>query len=362
MISRRQFLLTTISAVAAVTIPTVARAMPLVGQTRFPMEAGEDKSLMPDDQDSDLWTTIKVIGVGGGGCAMVEHMIAGGAKGIEFICADTDTQALSRSAAHKTVRLGPTGLGAGGKPEQAREVAELVVDDIRAAIEGAHMLLVVAGVGGCVGTGAVPVIARMAREMGIVTVGVVTTPCESEGALRMANADGGLSDLGANVNSLIVVPNEKLLKMLGGNATLDVAFAHANDVLKTAVVGIADTINEQGLADIDFEDVRTVMEEPGRAKIGTAVAAGPDRARIAAERAMACPLLDGIDLSAAGGLLVLVSAAYGTLRLGECKLAMNTIRAHASSTAHVIYGTFHGDDLGNQIRVTVIATGVNSEA
>jgi cell division protein FtsZ len=215
--------------------------------------------------------------------------------------------------------------------------------------------------GGGTGTGAAPVIARVAREMGILTVGVVTKPFEFEGKRRMDNADSGLSELEANVDSLIVVLNEKLLEVLGDDATQDEAFAHANDVLKNAVGGIAEIINVPGHVNVDFEDVRTVMGEPGKAMMGTAVASGPDRARIAAEQAVACPLLEGIDLSGAKGVLVLITAAKGSLKLSESKLAMNTIRAYASPDAHVIYGTAYDDNLGDQIRVTVVATGLSRQ-
>jgi cell division protein FtsZ len=192
-------------------------------------------------------------------------------------------------------------------------------------------------------------------------VGVVTKPFDWEGGRRMSNADAGLAELEANVDSLIVVLNEKLLEVLGDDITQDEAFAHANDVLKNAVGGIAEIINVPGLVNVDFEDVRTVMGEPGKAMMGTAVAAGPDRARIASEQAVACPLLEGIDLSGAKGVLVLVSTAKGSLKLSESKLAMNTIRAYASPDAHVIYGTAHDDSLGEQIRVTVVATGLSRQ-
>jgi len=304
-------------------------------------------------------TQIKVIGVGGGGGNAVAHMIASAVQGVEFICANTDAQALSSSAAHRVIQLGSTGLGAGSKPDKAREAAELAIENIRTAIDGAHMLFITAGMGGGTGTGAAPVIARIAKEMGILTVGVVTKPFDWEGGRRMSNADAGLAELEANVDSLIVVLNEKLLEVLGDDITQDEAFAHANDVLKNAVGGIAEIINVPGLVNVDFEDVRTVMGEPGKAMMGTAVAAGPDRARIASEQAVACPLLDGIDLSGAKGVLVLVSTAKGSLKLSESKLAMTTIRAYASPDAHVIYGTAHDDSLGEQIRVTVVATGLS---
>jgi len=316
---------------------------------------------MIEDQAFHQGTQIKVIGVGGGGGNAVGHMITSAVQGVEFICANTDAQALDSSHAHKTIQLGTSGLGAGSKPEKGREAAELAVEDIRAAIEGAHMLFITAGMGGGTGTGAAPVIARVAREMGILTVGVVTKPFDFEGGRRMTNADSGLAELEANVDSLIVVLNEKLLEVLGDDVTQDQAFAHANDVLKNAVGGIAEIINVPGHVNVDFEDVRTVMGEPGKAMMGTAVSAGPDRARIAAEQAVACPLLEGIDLSGAKGVLVLITAAKGSLKLSESKLAMNTIRAYASPDAHVIYGTAYDDELGDQIRVTVVATGLSRQ-
>ena len=317
---------------------------------------------MIEVEEFNQGTQIKVIGVGGGGGNAVEHMIVRSVQGVEFICANTDAQALGRSAAHRTLQLGGSGLGAGSKPEKGRDAAEAAVDEIRSAIHGAHMLFITAGMGGGTGTGAAPVIARVAKEMGILTVGVVTKPFDWEGKRRMANADDGLAELEANVDSLIVVLNEKLLDVLGDDITQDEAFAHANDVLKNAVGGIAEIINEYGHVNVDFEDVRTVMGEPGKAMMGTAVANGPDRARIAAEQAVACPLLEGIDLSGAKGVLVLISAAKGSLKLSESKIAMNTIRDYASQDAHVIYGTAYDDNLGDQIRVTVVATGLSRQA
>ncbi|MES2424402.1 MAG: cell division protein FtsZ [Pseudomonadota bacterium] len=316
---------------------------------------------MMDVEEFDQGTQIKVIGVGGGGGNAVQHMMNCRVQGVEFICANTDAQALSRSPAHKVIQLGTSGLGAGSKPDKGREAAELAVDDIRAAISGSHMLFITAGMGGGTGTGAAPVIARVAKEMGILTVGVVTKPFEFEGGRRMTNADNGLTELEANVDSLIVVLNEKLLEVLGEEVTQDEAFAHANDVLKNAVGGIAEIINEYGSVNVDFEDVRTVMGEPGKAMMGTAMAEGPDRARIAAEQAVACPLLEGIDLSGAKGVLVLITAAKGSLKLNESRLAMNTIRAYASPDAHVIYGAAYDDELGDKVRVTVIATGLSRQ-
>ena len=314
---------------------------------------------MIEVEEFNQGTQIKVIGVGGGGSNAVEHMIARNVQGVEFVSANTDAQALTRSTAHRVIQLGQSGLGAGSKPEKARDAAEAAVEEIRAAIQGSHMLFITAGMGGGTGTGAAPVIARIAKEMGILTVGVVTKPFEWEGGRRMKNADDGLAELEANVDSLIVVLNEKLLEVLGDDVTQDEAFAHANDVLKNAVGGIAEIINEYGHVNVDFEDVRTVMGEPGKAMMGTATASGPDRARIAAEQAVACPLLEGIDLSGAKGVLVLVTAAKGSLKLSESRLAMSTINAYASPDAHVIYGAAYDDSLGEEIRVTVVATGLS---
>ena len=316
---------------------------------------------MIEEHAFNLGTQIKVIGVGGGGGNAVEHMIGCNVGGVEFICANTDAQALSRSAAHKTIQLGHTGLGAGSKPEKGRDAAEQAVEEIRAAIDGAHMLFITAGMGGGTGTGAAPVIARVAREMGILTVGVVTKPFDFEGGRRMNIADTGLAELETNVDSLIVVLNEKLEEVLGDDITQDEAFAHANDVLKNAVGGIAEIINVPAHMNVDFEDVRTVMGEPGKAMMGTATAGGPDRARIAAEQAVACPLLEGVDLSGAKGVLVLITASKGSLKLSESKLAMNTIRHFASPDALVIYGTAYDDGLGDDIRVTVVATGLSRQ-
>jgi cell division protein FtsZ len=310
-------------------------------------------------EEFEQGTQIRVIGVGGGGGNAVEHMIAKGVQGVEFICANTDAQALNRSSADNVIQLGHTGLGAGAKPEAGRAAAEEAVDRIRAAIDGAHMLFITAGMGGGTGTGAAPVIARVAKEMGILTVGVVTKPFDFEGNRRMKSADNGVSELEANVDSLIVVLNEKLLEVLGDDVTQEEAFGHANDVLRNAVGGISDIIHIPGLVNVDFEDVKTVMSEPGKAMMGTATAGGPDRATKAADAAVACPLLEGIDLSGARGVLVLIAAGKSTFKLSESRNAMNTIRRYAADDAHVIYGTAYDETLGDQLRVTVIATGLS---
>ena len=310
----------------------------------------------------DQVTQMKVIGVCGGGGDAVRHMIGQGVQGVQFVCANTDAQALNRSRATDLVQLGVSGLGAGSKPDVGRNAAEEAVDRIRESIAGAHMLFITAGMGGGTGTGAAPVIARVAKEMGILTVGVVTKPFEFEGKRRCTQADQGVAELEANVDSLIVVLNEKLLEVLGDDVTQEQAFAHANDVLKNAVGGISDIIHVPGLVNVDFEDVKTVMSEPGKAMMGTAQAGGPDRANKAAELAVACPLLEGIDLSGARGVLVLIAASKGSFKLSESKNAMNTIRRYAADDAHVIFGTAYDESLGDQLRVTVIATGLSSVA
>jgi cell division protein FtsZ len=311
-------------------------------------------------EEFDQGTQIKVIGVGGGGGNAVDHMIAQGVQGVEFICANTDAQALNRSKADQLLQLGSTGLGAGAKPEMGRSAAEEAESRIRESIAGANMLFITAGMGGGTGTGAAPVIARVAKEMGILTVGVVTKPFEFEGGRRAKAADAGLAELEANVDSLIVVLNDKLLDVLGDDVTQDQAFAHANDVLKNAVGGISDIIHIPGLVNVDFEDVKTVMSEPGKAMMGTAQATGPDRAAKAAEAAVACPLLEGIDLSGARGVLVLIAAGRANFKLSESRNAMNTIKRYASEDAHVIFGTAYDESLGDALRVTVIATGLTA--
>jgi len=311
-------------------------------------------------EEFDQGTQIKVIGVGGGGGNAVDHMIAQGVQGVEFICANTDAQALNRSKADQLLQLGTSGLGAGAKPEMGKAAAEEAENRIRESIAGANMLFITAGMGGGTGTGAAPVIARVAKEMGILTVGVVTKPFDFEGGRRAKAADAGLAELEANVDSLIVVLNDKLLDVLGDDVTQDQAFAHANDVLKNAVGGISDIIHIPGLVNVDFEDVKTVMSEPGKAMMGTAQATGPDRAAKAAEAAVACPLLEGIDLSGARGVLVLIAAGRANFKLSESRNAMNTIKRYASEDAHVIFGTAYDESLGDALRVTVIATGLTA--
>lgn len=319
-------------------------------------------TLKNEEDNFNKGTKIKVIGVGGGGGNAVLHMIEKNIQGVEFINANTDAQALEHNPTHKTIQLGISGLGAGSKPEKGREAAEQAADTIRETLSGAHMLFITAGMGGGTGTGAAPIIARIAKEMGILTVGVVTKPFEWEGSRRMKNAEMGLSELEDNVDSLIVVLNERLLDVFGDDVTQEEAFSNANDVLKNAVGGISEIINEYGQVNVDFEDIKTVMGEPGRAMMGTAVARGPERAKVAAELAIACPLLEGVDLACAKGVLVLITASKSSLKLVESRLAMTTINAYASSESHVIFGAAYDESLGDDIRVTVIATGLSKKA
>jgi cell division protein FtsZ len=310
------------------------------------------------DRDPNT-TIIKVIGVGGAGGNAVEHMIKEGVGGVEFICCNTDAQALKNSSAGIKLQLGP-GLGAGGKPERAREHAQNEREKIAAALEGAHMAFITAGMGGGTGTGAAPIVAEVARELGILTVAVVTKPFEFEGR-RTKLAEEGLAELGQHVDSLIVVLNEKLMEVLGEEVSMLDAFKSADNVLKNAVGGIAEIINVPGLVNVDFEDVRTVMGEMGKAMMGSAAAAGVDRARLAAESAVASPLLEGIELSGARGVLVNITAS-GSLGLKEYKEVMATIRNYTAPDATVICGAVFDDAMEDQLRVTVVATGLGSAA
>ena len=300
-------------------------------------------------------TVIKVIGVGGAGGNAVEHMIREGVQGVEFICCNTDCQSLNLSSADVKLQLGP-GQGAGGKPEKARALALEDRERIANALEGAHMVFITAGMGGGTGTGAAPVVAEVAREKGILTVAVVTKPFEFEGK-RMRLAEEGLGELQQYVDALIVILNERLMEVLGDDVSMQEAFMAADNVLRNAVGGIAEIINVPGLVNVDFEDVRTVMGEMGKAMMGSAVAAGVDRARVAAEEAVASPLLEGIELSGARGVLVNITAST-TLGLKEYKEVMKTIRQYTAPEATVICGAVFDEAMEDQLRVTVVATGL----
>ena len=303
-------------------------------------------------------TIIKVVGIGGAGGNAVQHMIRRGVQGVEFICMNTDAGALQRSKAGLNIQLGATGLGAGAKPEVGASSAVEAKARIADALQGAHMVFITAGMGGGTGTGAGPIVAQVAKEMGILTVGVISKPFDFEGAKRAKVAEAGAHELENYVDSLIVVLNEKLFEVMGEDAEMDKAFGCADDVLHNAVAGIAEIINEQGLINVDFEDVKTVMSEQGKAMMGTATVSGMDRARLAAEAAVASPLLEGVDLSGARGVLVNITASR-SLKLSETREVMGAIRGYAADDATVIFGTVYDESLGDALRVTVVATGLN---
>ena len=309
-------------------------------------------------EPQQIGTVIKVIGVGGAGGNAVDHMIRNGVSGVEFIAANTDAQALHRGQAKIQVQLGETGLGAGAKPEAGRAAADQARDQIIECLSGAHMAFITAGMGGGTGTGAAPVIAEIAKEMGILTVAVVTKPFSFEGVRRLRAAESGIDELAQHVDSGVVILNEKLEEVLGEDVTMEEAFASADGVLKNAVAGISEIINVPGLINVDFQDVRTVMAEQGMAMMGSASAGGVDRARIAAEQAVASPLLEGVNLAGARGVLVNITADKASLKMRETREIMNTIREFAAEDATIILGAVYDETMSDELRVTVVATGL----
>jgi len=303
---------------------------------------------------------IKVIGVGGGGGNAVEHMLSGNIEGVEFICANTDAQALNNSAAKTLLQLGRNitkGLGAGADPLIGRQAALEDRDRIMDLLEGADMVFITAGMGGGTGTGAAPIVAQVAKEMGILTVAVVTRPFSFEGKKRAQIADDGINELGQFVDSLITIPNEKLLSVLGRDISLLNAFGAANDVLLGAVQGIAELITCPGLINVDFADVKTVMSEMGMAMMGSGKAQGEDRATVAAETAISSPLLEDVNLSGAKGILVNITAGMD-MTIGEFDEVGNTVKQFASENATVVVGTVIDPDMSGEMRVTIVATGL----
>jgi cell division protein FtsZ len=324
---------------------------------------------MSQQRDGDMFeladepqqnAVIKVIGVGGGGGNAVQHMVVDNIEGVEFICANTDSQALRKVEARTVIQLGGAvtkGLGAGANPEVGRQAAMEDRDRIAEAISGADMIFITAGMGGGTGTGGAPVVAEVAKELGILTVAVVTKPFPFEGKKRSLIAEQGLAQLAESVDSLITIPNEKLLSVLGKNSSLLDAFSAANDVLLGAVQGIADLIMRPGMINVDFADVRTVMSEMGQAMMGTGSATGDNRAREAAEAAIGSPLLEDVDLQGARGILVNVTAGLD-LTLGEFTEVGQVIEEFASEHATVVIGTVIDHDLVDELKVTVVATGL----
>ncbi|HCX88691.1 MAG TPA: cell division protein FtsZ [Gammaproteobacteria bacterium] len=303
---------------------------------------------------------IKVIGIGGGGGNAVDHMLSASLEGVEFINANTDAQALHRSGVSKVMQLGEgltRGLGAGSNPEVGRQAASEDRDKIAAALEGADMVFLTAGMGGGTGTGAAPVVAQLAREKGILTVAVVTRPFGFEGKKRIAAADHGIKELGELVDSLIIIPNERIMEVMGGNVTLLEAFGKANEVLFNAVQGISELITRPGLINVDFADVRTVMAEMGMAMMGSATAAGPDRAMTAARAAVSSPLLEEVDIHGAKGLLVNVSAGPD-MQLDEFAQVGEIVNEYASEDGTVVIGTVLDPEMEDELRVTMVATGI----
>ncbi len=304
---------------------------------------------------------IKVVGVGGCGGNAVDHMIQNATKGVEFICLNTDAQALKGNRAPVLLQLGSgitRGLGAGANPDIGREAALEDRDRIAELIQGADMLFITAGMGGGTGTGAAPVVAQIAKEMGILTVAVVSKPFSFEGK-RLKTAQAGMEALSQHVDSLIVIPNDKLMMVLGNDISMLDAFKAANDVLYGAVAGIAEVINCPGLVNVDFADVKTVMSEMGMAMMGSATASGVDRARMAAEQAVASPLLEEITLSGARGVLVNITASSG-MKMREVHEVMNTIKELTAEDATVIVGTVIDEAMQDTLRVTLVATGLGS--
>ncbi len=312
------------------------------------------------DHSQQQGTVIKVLGVGGAGGNAVDHMIKHEVQGVEFVTLNTDAQALARSMAKGQIQLGDSGLGAGAKPDAGRAAAMEARERIAESLQGAHMVFITAGMGGGTGTGAAPVVAEVAKEMGILTVAVVTKPFSFEGARRLQSAEQGIDELSQHVDSVIVILNEKLEEVLGDDVSVEEAFTAADNVLKNAVAGISEIINVPGLINVDFQDVRTVMSEQGMAMMGSAGASGMDRARIAAEQAVASPLLEGVNLSGARGVVVNITAAKSSLKLRETKEVMNTIRSFAADDATIIFGAVYDEAMGDELRVTVVATGLGA--
>jgi cell division protein FtsZ len=303
---------------------------------------------------------IKVIGVGGGGGNALEHMVLNDIEGVDFICANTDAQALRKSSANTQLQLGTDitkGLGAGANPDVGRQAALEDRERIMEVINGADMVFITAGMGGGTGTGAAPVVAQVAKEMGILTVAVVTKPFPFEGGKRLKVASSGIDELSQHVDSLITIPNEKLLKVLGKEMSLLSAFKAANDVLLGAVQGIAELITREGMINVDFADVRTVMSEMGMAMMGTGQASGETRAVDAARHAVSSPLLEDVDLAGARGVLVNITAGLD-MTIGEFEDVGNTVREFASEDATVVVGTVIDPEMTDELRVTVVATGL----
>ncbi len=318
---------------------------------------------LPVIQHTDFTPRITVIGVGGGGTNAVNNMIAMGLEGVEFVVANTDAQSLVHSKAEKRVQLGPhltQGLGAGAKPEIGRAAAEEATEELARHLDGCHMVFITAGMGGGTGTGAAPVIARMARERGVLTVGVVTKPFDFEGPKRKRASESGIEELQSFVDTLIIIPNQNLFRMATERTTFAEAFKLADEVLYDGVRGVTDLMIKPGLVNLDFADIRTVMAEMGKAVMGTGEADGEDRAVKAAERAISNPLLDDASLRGARGVLINITGGYD-MTLFEVDEAANRIRKEVDEDAQIIFGTSVEEDLNGRLRVSVVATGIDAQ-
>ena len=361
---RRMFLRLT-GALAVLGLPWVSHA----GQPRIAEDAESAPPVGSDNQgsnDDEVWegeaqsTVIKVVGVGGAGGNAVEHMIREGCRGIDYICCNTDALALTRSSAPVKLQLG-SGLGAGGNTEIARELARLDRSRIAETLAGAHMVFITAGLGGGTGTGAAPVVAEVARKLGILTVAVVTKPFDYEGKRRLIAEDGAV-ELARHVDALIAIPNEKLVEAFGDEISMREAFMASDNLLKAAITGIVETFNKPGLVGVDFEDVRYVIgERHGRAAVGSATANGIDRARRAADAAMTFPLMDAFDIGGKCNVLVSMTGS-SSLGLKDYKEVLRTLRQSTSPEATVIAGAVFDDSMGDELRVTVVAFGIPDRA
>lgn len=359
MIDRRDFF-RYFSAILVTSAPPMAvQSHPAIHSAPGQRPTGvEPSNELPGDVFDPI--KIKVIGVGGGGNNVVNCMLDNQVTGVEFIGVNTDLQNLTPCPARKIIQLGTSGQSTGGQPVLARLAAIQSEQELRTVMNGADMLFITAGLGGGTGTGAAPVIARIAKEMGILTVGLVTLPFEFEGPRRVDVANSGLAELQSHVDAVIVISNQKLLEFLGDDVPMADSFEYVNELFQGVVSGFSGLVNLPGLVNADLEDVRTILSEPGKAALGVGVANGQNRGSMAAQQAITFTMMDGVDLTAAKGVVVMLSAAKDDLTLSQVKSAVNVVRANTSPDAYLIFGTMHDQRLNDGMRVTVVATGLNS--
>ena len=361
MIDRRDFFRYFSATLMPSASPMAVRSHPAVHTTPGQQLTGVDPM---NEVRRDVFDPIKIaaIGVGGGGNNAVNCMVTSQASGVEFIAVNTDWQNLTPCPARKIIQLGTSGQSTGGQPELARVAAFQSEHALRMAMDGADMLFITAGLGGGTGTGAAPVIARIAKEMGILTVGLVTLPFEFEGPRRVDAANSGLTQLQSHVDAVIVISNQKLLDSLGDDVSMADSFKYVNELFQGVVSGFSGLVNLPSLVNADLEDVRTILSEPGKAALGVGLANGQDRGSMAAQLAITCTMMEGVDLTTAKGVVVMIAAAKDDLTLSQIRSAVNVVRANTSPDAYVIYGTMHDQRLNDGVRVTVVATGLKSLA